>query len=245
MNKISIDKLSLWNILKEIEFDDLSHPICKGLCKYLDIESNFPEGWIFTIESNNAFPHADFYNYNETYNKTESIGIFLGLSSFIIEHYRDSIIYNEIIATLNKYISLMYDDNLGDMGPTGYITLVNTMKKVNLQGYDYEKLENRLKELVNRSIQRNPHQWLNYGYRPSDYIKSQNSMFYFDNKDIVDVELDFLIDTLPENDVWPISWSWFGNNKLYPKESTISENWCKANKAIDRSLFLKNFDRLL
>jgi hypothetical protein len=243
-NSLPYATLYVLNILKEIEFYDLSHPIYKKLCKYLDSESNFPSGCIFTVESNKDFPHANFYNYSQEYNNIESIGIFLGLSSFIIEHYRNSIIYDEILQTLNKYINLMFHDELGDMGPTGFITLVNAMKQVNLKGYDYQKLEERLNELVNKSIQRNPEQWIYYGYRPSDYIKASNSLFFLDNKDIVDNELDFLINTLPKNDVWPISWSWFDNNEIYPKESVISANWCKANKAIERCLFLKSFGRL-
>ena len=78
------------------------------------------------------------------------------------------------------------------------------MKHAQIESFDYEKLEIRLRELVNNSIQRSPEQWPYYGYRPSDYIKSKDSIFYHDNKDIVNVELDFLHDTLPENDVWPV-----------------------------------------
>lgn len=232
------------NILNEVEFWDLNHPIYKGICKYVDKESNFPDGWTFTVKSTQDFPHADFYNYDEDYNKTESIGIFLGLSTFMIEHYSDSVLYPDILNLIDKYICMMYDDNLGDMGPSGYIMLVNAMKREHISGYDYEKLEIRLKELVNNSIQRDPEQWQYYGYRPSDYIKLPDSIFYSDNKEIVNVELDFLVDTLPDHDVWTISWSWFSNNELYPKESGISENWCKANKAIERSLFLKGFGRI-
>lgn len=52
-------------------------------------------------------------------------------------------------------IEKLYSDNLGDMGPTGYISLVNAMKYAHIEGYDYDKLELRLKELVNDSIQQN------------------------------------------------------------------------------------------
>lgn len=244
INSLPYATLYAINILREIEFFDLKHPIYKGICKYLDRESNFPEGWAFTVKSNQDCPHASYYNYNEEYNKTESIGIFLGLGSFIIEYYRDSINYQKIVDTIGNYIDVMFSDNLGDMGPAGYILLVNAMKKANIPGYNYDKLENRLKELVNSSIQRNPEQWEYYGYRPSDYIKSSDSIFYLDNKEIINVELDFLVKTLPVNDVWSISWSWFENNEIYPKESSISEVWCKANKAIERSMFLKNFGRI-
>lgn len=228
-----------------VKYDEWRWTVDKGICRYLDKESDFPGGWTFTVKSNKDYPHAIFYNYSEKYNETESIGILLGLSAFIIEYYKDCVIYEEVLDLVDKYINMMYSDNLGDMGATGYISLVNAMKKTEIDGYDYDKLEMRLKELVDNTIQKNPEQWPYYGYRPSDYIKSPDSMFYSDHKDIVNLELDFLVDTLPENDVWPISWSWFDNNELYPKESKISEMWAKAGKVIERSLFLRNFGRVL
>ena len=243
MNSLPYATLFVINILNDIEFHDMKHPIYLGIQRYIDTESNFPEGWTFTVTTNKDYPHANFYNYDENYNKTESIGIILGFCSFVIEHYRESKIYSEVLELAGTMLKKLYSDNLGDMGATGYISLVNAMKQGQIEGYDYDILELRLKELVNNSIQRNPEQWLYYGYRPSDYIKSKDSIFYQDNKDIVNIESDFLHDTLPENDVWPISWSWFQNNENYPKESIISGNWCKSIKAIERAKFLKNFVR--
>jgi hypothetical protein len=230
-------------ILKDIEFYDMQHPIYLGIKRYIDTDLNFPEGCTFTVLTNKDYPRAKFYNYNEKYNLTESTGIIIGFCSFVIEHYRDSKIYSSVLEVIEKMMEKIYSDKLGDMGPTGYISLVNAMKQAEIEGYDYDKLELRLKELVNNSIQRNPDQWPNYGYRPSDYIKTKTSIFYEYNKDIVNVELDFLHDTLRENDVWPITWSWFENKEMYPKESIISENWYKAIKAIERAKFLKNFIR--
>ena len=129
------------------------------------------------------------------------------------------------------------------MGVSGYVTLFLAMKKANLPNYNYNQIEQRLRELVNCSIQREPEQWLSYGYRPSAYINSKDSMFYVGNEEIIEKELDFLVDTLPQNDVWPISWSWFENNVTYPKESSISENWSKAYKTIEKVVFLRNFGR--
>lgn len=244
VNSLPYATLFAINILKDIEFFDMQHPIYSGIKKYLEDERVSPEGWTFTVSSNEAYPHAIFYNFDDDYNKTESTGIILGFCSFIIEYGRDSKSYQLVRGMIDNLLEKLYSDELGDMGPSGYITLINTMKKGKLEGYDYDKLEERLKVLVNNSIQRNPEQWPFYGYRPSDYIKSKDSIFYQDNKEIVEVELNFLAETLPYNDIWPISWSWFDNNEKYPKESAISGNWCKAIKAIERVTFLKNFGRL-
>ena len=244
INSLPYATLFVINILNDIKFYDMQHSIYLGIKRYIDIESNFPEGLTFTVATNKDYPHANFYNYIENYNKTESTGIILGFCSFIIEHYRDSKKYSEALEIADKMIGKIQSHTLGDMGPAGYISLVNAMKHSKIKSYDYGKLELRLRELVNNSIQRNPEQWHSYGYRPSDYIKSKNSIFYQENMAIVNVELDFLHDTLPENDVWPISWSWFENNNKYPKESVISGNWCKSIKAIERTKFLKNFGRI-
>lgn len=244
VNSLPYATLFVINILKDIEFFDMQHQIYLGIKKYLDNESSFPNWWTFTVPTNKDYPHADYYNFNENYNKTESTGIILEFCSFIIEYHKESKIYSVVKELINNLVEMLYSDNLGDMGPTGYIKLINTMKKVNFEGYDYDEMELRLKELVNNSIQQDTEQWPFYGYRPSDYIKSKDSIFYQDNKAIVEVELEFLFDTLPTNDVWPISWSWFDNNEKYPKESAISGNWWKAVKAIERAKFLKNFGRL-
>jgi hypothetical protein len=231
-------------ILEDIEFFQMQHPIYIGIKKYLDNEDFSPKGWTFTIPTNNEHPHASFHHYSDDYNKVESTGIILGFCSFIIEHNKDSRIYQVALTLIDEYMNKLYSDDLGDMGPGEYVTLIHTMKKLNIKGYDYPVLELRLKELVNQSMQRNPEQWQYYGYRPSDYIKSETSIFYQDNKDIVEVELDYLYDTLPNDDIWPISWSWFDYNDTYPKEHAIGENWWKAIKGIQRAIFLKNFGRL-
>lgn len=243
INSLPYATLFTISILRDIEFYEMQHPIYLGIKRYIDIELNFPEGCNFTVITNKDYPHAKYYNYDENYNRTESTGIILGFCAFIIEHYQDDKIYSVALEVAEKMIEKLYSANLGDMGPTGYISLANAMKHAEIRGYDYDKLELRLKELVNKSIQRNPDQWPFYGYRPSDYIKSEVSIFYRDNKDIINVELDYLHDTLPDNDVWPITWSWFENNEKYPKESIISENWWKSIKAIERAKFLKNFIR--
>ncbi len=244
VNSLPYATLFVIHVLEEIEFYDMEHPIYTGIKRYLDTGLSFPDGWNFTVVSNGEFPHASYYNYEENYNRTESIGIILGLSTFIIEHYQASPIYPDVLSLAGKMLDKLSSENLGDMGPSGFVMLVKAMRQANIDGYDYDNLEMKLKDIVNNSIQRKPEQWLSYGYRPSDYIKTKESIFYEDNKAVIELELDFLCDTLPENDVWPIPWSWFENNEKYPRESVISGNWYKSIKAIEKARFLEQFMRL-
>jgi hypothetical protein len=75
-------------------------------------------------------------------------------------------------------------------------------------------------------------------------IGSPDSLFYKNNEEIALKELDYIIETRQSKGVWDITWSWFENNDKYAREFAISENWWKASKAIEKIIFLKNFNRV-
>lgn len=240
--------LAAVNILKGINFTDKNHPIINGIFKFL--ESNVycsEDGWDFNIPSNNDYAHAPWWTYNEEANKVEGIGITAELAGFILTNSNEnSEIYKKALkfsdAVINK---LGTSDKYGDMGIGGYCILLDNIKQAKLtERFDCEFLSKRLKELVHESIVRDTKKWISYSVRPSDYITNPESIFYKDNEDIVSQELDYIIETRPKNGVWDITWSWFELNDKYPKEFSISENWWKAEKAIEKIKLLKNFDRL-
>lgn len=223
-------------------FYDINHPVYQGIRKYLNTTG--PENWIFTLPTNNDYPHASFYNYDDQYNKVESTGVIISLSAFVIKYASDLPVYDEVMKELDSFISKLQRDDLGDMGPSSYIKLIDTMEEKRIEGYDYVELKKRLIAIVNKVMQKEEKQWESYGYRPSDFIKAKTSVFLDGNEGIVEKECDFLIRTLPVNDVWPVSWCWFDNAKLYPKEEIISLHVAKQRKCIERMLFLKGFNRV-
>lgn len=241
-NSVPYNCLFALELLHLVGFDDMSHPVFMGIKKYLN--ETRPEQWLFTLPGNQDYPHAVFYNYDEAYNKVESTGIIIGLSAFVIEYCQDMPVYKTVMGYLDDYIMKFQENDLGDIGPSAYITLLSTMKRCGITGYNYYALEERLKTVVNYTIQRDPVQWQHYGYRPSDFIKSRESIFYQGNEDIVEQELDFLVDTMPLNGIWPVSWCWFENGKLYPKEEAVSLHIAQAKKGIEKVIFLKAFDRI-
>lgn len=138
----------------------------------------------------------------------------------------------------------MNDNSLGDMGIGGFILLIDTIKTLKLGEYNYDSLQNRLNQLVKNSIEYDVSKWKLYGVRPSNYITHPHSIFYKENEMIVLKELEYLVETKPENDVWGITWTWFENTEKYCKEFAISENWWKAYKSIEKLRFLKNFSNI-
>ncbi|EKQ56050.1 MULTISPECIES: hypothetical protein [unclassified Clostridium] len=235
------------NILKDIEYTDLEHPIYKGIMNYLNSQKDFAEyGWRFTILTNDDYPHAPWWNFSEEANRLESIGLTAELCAFVLRHGdKDSMLYKNVTEIANILIERMMNDNsFGDMGIGGFIVLVDTIKILELREYNYDSLQNRLNDLVKNSIEHDVSKWKVYGVRPSNYITHPCSIFYKENEMIVHKELEYLIETKPKNDVWGITWTWFENTDKYYKEFAISENWWKAYKAIEKLRFLKNFDSL-
>ena len=233
------------NILKDIDFVDLNHPIYKGILNYLYSEKDLMEyGWRFSVPSNDDFPHAPWWNFNEEANLTESIGVTAGLSVFVLNYAdNNSMLYQKVTGLVRQSMNhLMTGNRFGDMGIGGYVELLEVMKELNSKEYDYTSLQLRLNELVRNSIEKDISKWQYYGVRPSNYIRSPQSIYYKENKDLVEQEIKYLIETIPQNDVWGITWTWFDNNEKYSKEFAISENWWKTNKAIEKIQFLKNFD---
>jgi len=243
-NVNSVPYASLYGIetLDMVGFYDMDHPVYQGIRKYLNATG--PAQWIFTLPTNADYPHASFYNYDEKYNKIESTGVIISLSAFVIKYVSDLSVYDIVIQQLDSYIARLQEKDLGDMGPSSYITLIDAMENIGIKGYDYAKLQQRLITIVNQTMQKEEKQWENYGYRPSDFIKTKNSIFLKGNEVLVEKECNFLINTLPMNDVWPVSWCWFNNAKIYSKEETISLHIAKARKCIERMLFLKEFDHV-
>ncbi len=151
-----------------------------------------------------------------------------------------------MIITKRMIDRLKSRNNHGEMGIGGYCVLLDTIKQYGLgDKFDYENLQAIVHQLVKESIERDTSKWIYYGKRPSNYITSPDSRFYKENEEIVQKELDYLIDTRPDAGVWNITWSWFDNNEVYPKEYAISENWWKASKAIEKMVFLRNFKRIV
>lgn len=232
------------NKLSSISFTDTSHPIMQGLFRFLESGSHCDEnGWLFNIPSNDDFPHAPWWTYDPKANQYEYIGVTAGLVCFVLQFAeKESALYKRAFVFAEKLlIKFKEQGNKGDMGLTGYCMLLEKVKQLKLTDQlDISYLSANIKKCIDEAIVRDVSVWTNYGNRPSLFISSPDSPFYAGNEDIVHKELDYLINTRPQNDVWGITWQW----GKYPNEFAISENWWKVIKAIEKLLYLKNFGRL-
>lgn len=236
-------------VLDMIQFYDMAHPIYQGIWKYLTSEKDLLEyGWRFTIASNDKYPHAPWWNYNEEENKKEYFGITAYFVAFIIKYGdRKSALHQKAVKLLENLLDciLTKDIPFGDMGIKCFMYLVQVMEECGIEKCDMRQFKRVLSEKVTASIEYNTEKWSIYCTRPSKYIRSPLSIFYEDNKEIVEKELRYLLELLesvPEGDTWPITWSWFDNMEQYENSFRISEIWWKGFVAIENIQFLRNFN---
>ena len=235
-------------LLEEINAIDLQHPMVQGIFNYLESGVNSDEfGWHFSIPSNDDYAHAPWWSYDEEANKYESIGVTAGFIGYVLRYLSpENALYQRALKLLDYMLEqLTSSDKLGDMGMSAYIKLIEVIKTIDFGGkYNIDEIIRLIHAFGNSSIERDPSKWAFYGHTPKELVNSPESEFYEENKEITQLELDYIIDTRKDKGVWEITWSWFDNNEKYAKEFAISENWWRAEKAIDKLVWLKKFGRL-
>lgn len=240
--------LTAVNILERIGFHETTHPIVRGIFNFLDSGTYYSEnGWMFAIPSNDLHARAPWWSFDEHANTYESIGITAGLAAFILKYGdNDSKLYHRAMLETERLVGLAFGTGkLGDMGIGGYCQLLEAIRQAKKEKhFNLDTLTDQIRRLVKDSIVRDTALWASYGVRPSNYITDPESLFYEDNRDIVETELDYLIKTRPASGVWGITWSWFDNIEKYPKEYAVSEHLWKSVKAIEKTLLLRSFGRI-
>ncbi len=240
--------LTAITILDRIGFTDTSHPVWQGIFRYLDSGAYHNEnGWLFSIPTNDDYPHAPWWTYNENANTYESIGVTAELAASILQYgERGTALYDKALKETTRLLGLIGNtEKNGDMGIGGYCKLLNALYRTGLDSrYDLAAVSARVRQLVTSSIEHDTSKWEFYGVRPSNYITSPDSPYYEDNREITETELDYLIKTRQDGGVWGITWSWFDNNEKYAKAFAVSENWWKTNLAVSKVLMLRNFGRV-
>lgn len=228
-------------MLRQIDFTDITHPIYKGIFRYLEnTEHKADYGWFFTIPSNNDYPHGVWWDHNADTNTYESTGTTASLCGFILRYgEKNTNLYNIAISYIETLIEkLKKSTYYGAMGVAGYCELLEDIDGAGLiEHFDYEYLCDKISYLVREKIQKEQDDFMS---NPLEFVLSPYSRYYEENKKEVNNALDILIDQKPEGGIWPIPWEWYNNNK-YPNEFSISENWWKCAKAIDKLMQLRSF----
>jgi len=230
------------DILREIDFEDASHPFVQGLISFYLSGAHFDGShWDIVVESNNQYPRSPWWTYGSEsgchtdYNGTAQIaGFLVRYCDPGSEGYQLGLrIANEAIAAL---------DALEDMHTcTCYIHLLHLLEKADATHLiPADELRQKLHATVSRLLQKDADRWHLYSCKPSNFFTSMDSQFYSANQALAQRECEFILAGQQEDGTWPITWSW----EDFPEEWAISKNWWKDHLIIQNLLYLKGMGRL-
>lgn len=240
-------------LLEEIDFTDKDHPIVLGMLKYLENTKDYTEGyWPAVVPTNNEYPHAPWWSFANQegqeewgYTPTAQLaGFILAYGDEKSELFMKACIIAE--TAFEKYLNGVNSKNEpyrdkcreGEIGCYQY--LVKCIEKSDIgDKFNTRKVKEALQEQVKKFIEEDTSKWNQYCYKPSQFIKSLDSLFYAGNEEIMDDEIEYILSKRNKDGVWDIVWNW----GEYPDEFSISRNWWKANIIIENLLLMKRFGK--
>ena len=227
-------------ILNEINFQDSKHEIIQGIINYLSSKKDFYENrWLNTIESNNNYPHAPWWHFNE---KTkDDFNPTAALVGFLIKYANPkSEIYSISIKIINELLDIfLKNPDLEMHSIYTFKVMIDYLKSSKEKFKNLNEVKKVLKEKIIVTIKNDEEKWLGYSARPSFFIDSPISEYFYDQQ-IIDKEIDFMLNTKNHEGLWPPVWGW-GN---YEQDFIISSMWWKASIAIKYLLFFKAFGKI-
>lgn len=232
--------------LREIGFTDSTHPLIQGILHYLGSGVDFfteHNQWLNCVPTNNDYPHAIWWEYKDgseqfTYNPTAC------LAGFIIRFAeKESPIYQmgcEIVKQAYHYFVTHVP--FSEMHVTScFIRLYEYCLEANTDLINMTEFKQKLKQQVNFNICKDIEKWdKEYVTKPSEFINSPDSIFFEENKDLVEYECEFIVNTQQPDGAYPVTWQWWNEYK----EFEITANWWKSYFIITNMLYLKTFGKL-
>lgn len=225
-------------LIRETGLTDAKHPLIRGILHYLESGKDFVDGtWLNTVASNNDYPHACWWEHNETdyrptYNPTAS------LAGFAIRFAEQgSPLYERCCDIAVQAVGHFVSGAVMGMHEVScFIRLDCCLRESHDKIVDLTTFEARLKEVVDSIISREPDTWMTeYVCLPSRFIESRHSIFYQGNEALVQRECEIIQQAQQPDGTYPVTWQW-GNDY---KEFEISANWWKTDILFQKLLFLQ------
>lgn len=217
-------------ILREIGHKDRKHPMILSMLRYLESgHGKISRKWLFSMPENNRYPHAPWWEAQgegtlTKFNPTAS------LIRFILDHGDyDSELY---MLALNE-LERIKDEFMEEDEPSMH----DLMCLESIRAYLDEE---RLFELEEKALEKDPKAWQDYSCKPSSFIKDELHPLHRKYSELMQTELDHLERSLTDRDYFDINWKW----SEFVEEFSISRNWWRAELNIRYLLLLKNFGRL-
>jgi len=228
-------------ILREIHFDDASHPLIRGILQYLASGLCFDDQhqqWMNTVPDNNKHPHAIWWTYQEgkgqfRYNPTACLaGFFLKYGSKDDPFYECAL---RIASEAYRFwkSSMPYTEQ---HITSCFIRLYEYCMGAGIEIAQMDEFRKTLITQVHTELEQAKDKWkTDYVCMPSSFIEGRDSMFFGDHVELIDRECRFIEETQLDDGSFSVPWKWWTEYS----EFEIARNWWKADLCIRKMRFLR------
>jgi hypothetical protein len=213
------------------------HPMVKEVLRFLEqTPHQFNGHYPFVIKSNDEYPHAPWFSYNDRgyddYNPTAS------LVGFILRYgQHSSNLFKQAMMTATEAIDHILSKGCHEMHELNcYMELAEYIESSQLQHlFRYKGFIEAIEKCVHHLIEKDVEMWVDYTCTPLTLIKSPKSPFYKDFQSLIDIELEQI-----KNMPWRIKWSW----EDYPEAFTVAKQWWLGILTIKNLKLLEAFSKM-
>lgn len=227
-------------IIIETGWEDKSHPIIRGILQYLESGADFNTEhmqWLNTVPTNNDYPHAIWWENNGVgelrYNPTAA------LAGFILRYAEQGSAVHRLGCDIARQAVewLLAQELFEEHHITAcFIRLYDALKHTGMQLVDMSAFESRLRVLVTRCICQDREKWdIEYVTLPSDMFLCRDSIFYADNADIAEYELEHIRSKQQPDGSYNVPWQWWTDYK----EFEVSANFWRSIITLKNMRYLK------
>lgn len=234
--------LQIWvatRILDEVGLKDGSHPIVRGILRYLSSGKDFDgHTWASSLKSNAEYPHAPWWapepDPETPYNPTAS------LAGFALRFADGDSVLHETARRVAQEAYLYFEEHfpLPSMHTAScFVELYEALRAYGAQDLlDLQAFEALLREQIRALITYDASKWATaYVCRPSQFISSRTSVFFAENREVCEEECRFLSASQEPDGSWGVMWAW----AEYPEAWSVSKNWWKADQIIRNVRFAR------
>jgi len=235
--------IAVWaaaEIISEVGLTDKSHPMITGILRYLESGADFDyeqNQWRNTVPSNNDYPHAIWWEYNDggeyKYNPTAALAAFiLRFEDTSSELYGKACeIAEQAVKWFNSAVP--FDEQ---HVTNCFITLYNALAETDISFADLALFKDKLCENVTHTICPDTEKWAaEYVTKPSALKVTRDSIFYADNERLAQYECEFIRSSQLPDGSFTVPWQWWTDYK----EFEVSANRWKSSIIISNMLYLK------
>lgn len=214
------------------------HPIIDGILSYLEKTEDQKAGhYPFTIPSNDLYPHASWWSYNdrgyEDFNPTAS------LQGFVLRYGKQSPIYNQALIRTTEIIDSLILHGSQEMHELNcIIQLLEDIQYGHLEYlFRFKTFKEVLIQNVHDLIEKDTSKWSDYTALPTSFIKGPDSIFYKGLEELTKKSLDHLESKKHPDGYWDINWSW----DKYPEDFSVIRQWWRGHITVNNLRILQAF----